>query len=374
MLMPGNPGVQQVVEGSHLDWALRHTGALAVEMFFAMSAFLLWRPFTLAAQSGRRHESVAGYLLRRVARIVPGYWLTLLLVALWLHPYRVLTFPDGLQFFLFGQNLTDATTLGGIPPAWSLAVEAQFYVLLAAVALWRRRSGPGIGFDLGFAWSLVVLAVCWRLGMMGPNDHAAIANKQLLFSLPAHADSFAVGIALAALSARCALRPEPWARVVRDRAGLVFMTAVVAFLGGVLALHIGSVFAMSRTQWLLRTWLLVAVSALLIAPFALAPDRQSVVHRLLAHRRLVRLGRWSFGAYLWHLPIWAGMTAAGVRLATPSAFVIWFAAGVTLSFALGALSWNLVERPVVAWAARRTSRRSEPVARAVLAAAPEPAL
>jgi peptidoglycan/LPS O-acetylase OafA/YrhL len=161
---------------------------------------------------------------------------------------------------------------------------------------------------------------------------------------------------------------------VRDRAGLVFMTAVVAFLGGVLALHIGSVFAMSRTQWLLRTWLLVAVSALLIAPFALAPDRQSVVHRLLAHRRLVRLGRWSFGAYLWHLPIWAGMTAAGVRLATPSAFVIWFAAGVTLSFALGALSWNLVERPVVAWAARRTSRRSEPVARAVLAAAPEPAL
>jgi peptidoglycan/LPS O-acetylase OafA/YrhL len=365
-----SPAGRDVIAATHSNWWLMHTGHAAVEMFFAMSAFLLWRPFTLVAQTGEGRESVGGYALRRVARIVPGFWIALVLIALWHNTPDVLTMPKGLQYFLFGQNLTNATTLGGIGPAWTLAVEAQFYVLLAVVAFARPRGGRSIKFDLAFAGGMALLAAVWRVGVIGPTDHLTRDNLQLVFSLPTHADSFAVGILLATLSVRSELRPDArWAKLLRQNATWVFLGGMALFLIGIRILHLDSPFAIGRDQWLGRAWLWVAVATLLIAPFAFAPDGKGIVHRLLARQTVVKMGRWSFGTYLWHMAIFGGLGAAGMRIATPSAFILFFSAGVVLSFCMGAVSWVVVERPVVRWAARRTARHVAPAPKPVPAQA-----
>jgi peptidoglycan/LPS O-acetylase OafA/YrhL len=313
---------------------------------------------------------VGGYLVRRVARIVPGFWVALVLVALWQHTPNVLTMPDGLQYFFFGQNLTNATTLGGIGPAWTLAVEAQFYVLLALVAAARPWAGKSIRFDLGFAGGMFLLAAVWRVGVIGPTDHLNRENLQLVFSLPTHADSFGVGILLATLSARSALQPDArWAKLLRDNATWIFLGGIALFLIGIRVLHMDSPFALGREQWLGRAWLWVGVATLLIAPFAFAPDGKGIVHRLLARQTVVKMGRWSFGTYLWHMAIFGGLGAAGMRIATPSAFILFFSAGVVLSFCMGAISWVVIERPVVRWAARRTARQTAPAPKPVTAQA-----
>jgi peptidoglycan/LPS O-acetylase OafA/YrhL len=354
---------RQAIAATHTNWLMMHTGQAALEMFFAMSAFLLWRPFTLVAQTGVGRESVGGYALRRVARIIPAYWAALVLIALWQHTPDVLSYPGGLPYFLLGQNLATGTTLGGIGPAWTLAVEMQFYVLLAVAAVFRSRAGQGVRFDLMFAGGLALLAAGWRLGVMGPTDHLTRDHLQLVFSLPSHADSFAFGILLAALSVRSELRPGlAWAGFLRARAGAVFFGGIALFVLGVLALRLHSPFDLTRAQWLGRAWLYAVLAGVLIAPFAFAPDARGIVHRLLARPTLVKLGRWSFGAYLWHLAIWGGLAAAGMRIETVSAFLMWLAAGITLSFAVGAASWVVIERPTIRWAARRTARRHAPAA------------
>jgi len=77
------------VVGTHVGFATGATGATAfggllarmdvgVAIFFALSGFLLFRPFAYAAATGTRRPGARRYLWRRALRILPAYWLTVL--------------------------------------------------------------------------------------------------------------------------------------------------------------------------------------------------------------------------------------------------------------------------------------------------------
>src|SRR3954447_19054048 len=66
--------------GVHLD--------VAVPIFFAVSGFLLYRPFLSATLAGRP-LSVRAYAWRRVVRIVPAYWVALAVIVLWFDLHEV---------------------------------------------------------------------------------------------------------------------------------------------------------------------------------------------------------------------------------------------------------------------------------------------
>src|SRR5919206_3059669 len=51
---------------------------LGLVFFFVLSGFLLYRAFARAALSGERRVDVRRYARRRVARIVPAYWVATL--------------------------------------------------------------------------------------------------------------------------------------------------------------------------------------------------------------------------------------------------------------------------------------------------------
>ncbi len=134
---------------------VRWFGFAGVDLFFALSGFVITHT---QSQHLGRPAAVPGYLLRRLWRIYPTYWVTLALAALaftfilkdpflrygwrdeWLHWLPLLPPPPDNRY---------------IGPAWSLTYEIMFYLVFAVVMVFPRRLGPW----LLAAWGLVVLAV-----------------------------------------------------------------------------------------------------------------------------------------------------------------------------------------------------------------------
>jgi peptidoglycan/LPS O-acetylase OafA/YrhL len=106
-----------------------------VQLFFVLSGFLLFRPYARAMLSGVPLPSWARFYQRRALRILPVYWAALAVMLLTQWP--VASRPLWLNAFTHVALLHDYfprfnRDLDG--PFWTLAVEAQFYLLLPLVA------------------------------------------------------------------------------------------------------------------------------------------------------------------------------------------------------------------------------------------------
>src|SRR3954447_17717840 len=60
----------------------RRVAPLGVAIFFAISGFVLYRPFVVRRSRGITKMWTGRYLVRRVVRIVPAYWLALTCLAI----------------------------------------------------------------------------------------------------------------------------------------------------------------------------------------------------------------------------------------------------------------------------------------------------
>ncbi|HUZ84741.1 MAG TPA: acyltransferase, partial [Gaiellales bacterium] len=115
------------------DGFVSHAEA-GVAVFFAISGFLLYRPFVSVRLNGARSSTLRSYLRRRLLRIVPAYWLALTLLAIW--PGATGVFSGHFWvFYGFGQIYNDNYVLDGIAPAWTLCIEISFYLLLPLYAM-----------------------------------------------------------------------------------------------------------------------------------------------------------------------------------------------------------------------------------------------
>jgi peptidoglycan/LPS O-acetylase OafA/YrhL len=125
-------------------------GKRGVELFFAISGFILAVPFAAHYLAGAPRVRLGQYFLRRITRLEPPYLLALLL----LFVIKIFTSEKDLLPLLFGLAASAAylhTTMFGtlsavMGPSWSLEIEVQFYLLMPLLALvflirnrWLRR-------------------------------------------------------------------------------------------------------------------------------------------------------------------------------------------------------------------------------------------
>lgn len=98
----------------------------------------------------------------------------------------------------------------------------------------------------------------------------------------------------------------------------------------------------------------VVLEAALVLPLAaiVAVASKGQFLKILANRSLSGLGRISYGAYLFHLPVWAVLFALSARFGVGDFFsrgpLTMLVAG-SLSVLTALVSWIMVERPVMAW-------------------------
>jgi peptidoglycan/LPS O-acetylase OafA/YrhL len=309
---------------------------------FAVVVFIVLSGFSLAlspTRHGWRLDAVSKFAQRRARRILPAYWAALafsLAVAWLIVPQPGKGVPDAKSVIVNGllvQNIVPAHS----PNAafWSMAVEAQLYILLPLMLLMVRRWGGAVMLA---AVGVVVAAV----GIFGP--HIPGLDTFVIQSPPDLAALFAVGILTAGIvGAGTACRSWPWPRLALAAAAPVL--ALIWWQG--------SVWTLGHLYWV-DLALGPAIACLLAG---LATGRPARLLHLLDARPLRRLGSFSYSLYLTHAPIVAvvcervvvGRVATGVP-----AFVVSLALVLPLTIGFAWVFAAVFETPFRG--AHRTSR------------------
>lgn len=309
-----------------VDW-----GVLGVRLFFVLSGFLITR-ILLGQRAGvdDSSQTVGGALkafyLRRVLRIFPIYYLTVLVMSLASATIRA----DAPWFLLYLQNLKFAWdgAYGVAPHFWTLAVEEQFYLLWPALLLLapRRMLLPGVA-------ALIAAGPLWRMGVLLLEGNEVTAR---VFTLGC-CDTLGLGALLALLAEgvddpRPALRPVVWIGVL----ALPFVFAAHAFERGEVAWIVAGDLALgcACVGWVAR------------CVYGSQGERPPLDLRLLANPALVFVGKISYGVYVYHFFVPRQVSRVAARFDWELGQATLAAASVVVSLALAALSWFLLERPL----------------------------
>ncbi|WP_205698118.1 acyltransferase [Conexibacter sp. SYSU D00693] len=340
---PAGGGGQEYLE--HLN--------VGVTVFFLISGFLLYRPFVVARLQGRV-VGIRAFGLRRVMRIVPGYWVALTAVAI-AGSGGAAVRDDPLTYYGFAQSFSDTTLLQGIGQAWTLSSELLFYAILPlyAIAVAFGRRGPvRWGVEVAGLLALSIVAFAYT-AVYAPQVTTGESGQWVLFVLPRFLGHFAMGMALALLVVWLGTREAP----PRPLRGLVARPSLTWLAAPVL-------FAIAVEAGLPRATRdvvdgLFAAAVLWPAVFGVAGV--GVAGRVLGARWLLFAGTVSYGIYLYHF---AFITRADSTLSS-AGWIGLFVVGAVGGTVAGWLSWRFVEQPAIRWSRRRQAawdgRRAQPV-------------
>jgi len=330
---------------------------VGVTLFFLISGFLLYRPYAEAIDTGSPLPSIRRYARRRFLRIVPAYWVALTLLACWPGLLGVFT-SDWWVYYGFLQSYRLAWLWGGIRAAWSLSVEAAFYLLLpflgAALAKLCRGRTPRVaaGVQLGTFGAMALFGI----GFHGFVQYARLVD--LYAVLPGMLAWFAAGMSLAVASVRHLGRERDtrWTRSVLEHPGACWTLAFAIYLGIAFAPAFPRPFTGREYTPLAHTVehvLYAAVALLVMLPAVFGEAAGGGSRRFLASRTLAWIGAVSYGVFLWHQPLMVALDARGASRGIPGwPILALLLASLPLTFACAWLSYRLIERPALGLSAR----------------------
>ena len=302
-------------------YVFAHYGGAAVNIFFCLSAFLLYYPHVVGKAPDART-----YYWRRAWRIYPAYLVALLVGALVTvvigKPVLLRDFGSHL-FFAHSWSLTTLKTL--IDPAWSLAGEAQFYLLLPLLALIIKPKQP---------WSLVgaIAAVALlQLPFQGSMYRLAVVDQE---TLPTTNWPFL------ALPFFCGMQAA-W--LVANKPYCCKYLAPVGLIGLALCGSLPAAFFPRQESWLCYLFFYprtLGVSLCSLAAIAGLAGSAGFCTKLLAWKPLRAVGISGFGLFLFHSPIYLLLGQF-----VPASRVPYL--GLPLAIIVGILSYLYIEAPAM---------------------------
>lgn len=351
-------------------------GDSGVAVFFALSAFLLLRPWFRHALLGGHRPQLRSYAVRRVARILPAYWLALAAVLL---VASVAASTGGLgsaakviahTFVLQGFT---GRTYQSFTQTWSLTTELVFYACVPMLgALLVRLVGRSP--DARAVRRLVVLLGALAfVGVLAQGIATAWTRHgstwgagALGTSVIGHAAWFSAGAltALLLVAREANLLPwQPnspisrWARLVRTSPGTALCAAVVVYLAASSSIAGPRDLAAPTVSQSVAKEVLYAVFAGLLVAAATAPTTPGSAADQLGRAPVVHwLGDISYGIFLWHVLVLQVLFLASDRPLFSGGFWWVLVPVVALTVAMASLSAQLVEQPLLRRAHRATTR------------------
>lgn len=360
-----------------------------VTVFFLLSGFLLYRPFAAGALAGGPMPSVRRFYLRRALRILPAYWLAVLVTLGWLSN-RPADRGDYASYLLMIQTYNHHNLDPSLTQMWTLAVEISFYAVLPPLALLAR----GRGGESAIRRQLVLLAglVAVAAGSDLLAHHSNASSLESLIWLPANLDWFAAGMALALLSCLPAtagpaatepVRAGPITRLTARAARLARELATAPgtcwIIGGLLfwlaSLPLGgprNLLVPTGWEWTIKHWLYALAALALLLPLTLGTG--GLLGRLLSSPPMQLLGQLSYGVYLWHLPLLLAIQRGLGQHTFGGHFTELFVLTALAATGVAALSWFGMERRLLRLGSSwfRPGGDSQQVAAASSNAAPQP--
>jgi exopolysaccharide production protein ExoZ len=307
-----------------------------VDIFFVLSGFIMLH---LGHASFGQPGQAWRFLVRRVVRVAPMYWLftSLMLLALLMFPghvaHKAIEWPHALASYVF---LPWENAQGRYYPVlilgWTLNFEMFFYAVMSLSLAFPRPVGlallVGVLAVLGVGG---VFTVAWPTWLSPMNFWW---NPIVL--------EFLMGVGIAALRLR-GLRLTPL------QAGSLVAVALCWMIGS-------HQWGLTGTHWLARPWWMGLPAALLVLSAVCLPETGA----LPAWKRwLSRGGDWSFAIYLSH-PF--SLTAAAMiwhRLGWTS-LEGYMAASLVAGILAGKWVHEWIEVPVTSWMRTRLDRLLRP--------------
>ncbi len=335
-----------------------------VALFFAVSGFLLTRPHFMAHLEGHTRPKAPSYFVRRAARILPVLWLAVAL-AWWLLRTPSSATGDYLAHATLVQTYVGTPLTAGLTQFWSLAVEVSFYLVLPATAALMCRGAADLRWVRRVSVGLVLAMLAGPAWMAGAT---ASGHGQWRLWLPGFLGWFAVGMLLAVWHSA---RTVGLVRAGRVDAVAAYPGTVWAAAAAVLALAgtaLAGPYDLSEPtvgQAATKNLLYTAFGLLVVLPAVAAVRGSSTAPggRVLRSRPVVWLGLISYGIFGYHVIVLA--LVGRVDAFEPFTGAFWGPWVITLvvTIALAAVSYYVVELPVMR-SARRWTSRSRPSAQA----------
>lgn len=305
-------------------------GFLGVDIFFVISGYVISRAYLFPVLE--RRTTLADFYSSRFRRLAPALFLTVMLTALasfvLLKPVDLAIFGQSLllqpfylqnfSFWLGGDALTPPLA-NPLLNTWNLAVEEQFYLLLAGLCLltttrrqffWPTLIGAAA---LSFVFYLV-------FGTMGVSPHSAF------FLLPGRFWQLALGVLVFCLVRKIREAPQTPRPILSIIAvGAIILAPLVPAYPGPLAVTV-------------KTLVACLATAGALALFEL--DREH--YAVLRVRAIRYVGKISYALYLWHWPLLSLAVAVQGRLLTPVEATL----ALVVAAGLASLTYHLVEMPI----------------------------
>jgi peptidoglycan/LPS O-acetylase OafA/YrhL len=362
-----------IIMGYHFGVGWLQGGFFSLDIFYVLSGYLI-TGLLLGEWARAARIKLAAFWLRRARRLLPALLVVLVVVTLvvrFAYPaglYPNLRLADLSALFYFSNWWQIASSgnyfvaTGAVSPlthTWSLAVEEQFYLVWPLVVLavlhvgrrWHRGVDRGMdrglergtdrGVELLLGVSLVgvVASATEMFWLYGPRANIT----RLYFGTDTHAQSILVGSVLACILTLVQRHRnlEGMAPTARTRSARVVLTVVgLCGFAGTLALTnrlTGTSAVAYRGGFLLSA---LSAAAIILGAVCVAGGP---IARFLSLRPMVWMGTVSYGAYLWHYPVFIEFDAARTGMGGLSLLAVRMAA----TFALATASYYLIERPVM---------------------------
>lgn len=334
-------------------------GWAGVDLFFVLSGFLITGILLDTRECTNYFRS---FYSRRALRIFPLYYSFLLLAWLvfpstvradwlpmradwWLYPCYLMNWQ------VLWKDVWHANIVGHF---WSLAVEEQFYfmwplVVLALRPRWLLRT-------LACTEIAILVGRCWWVSQHG-------ANPMLYTATITRMDGLLFGAACAVIVRQ--YRVPRWAVEAMPWLSASFLAAYVAVV------QFGNPRREDSTNLSGGLALLAAGFAAILLYAVLTDSERNWLQTGLRWKPLTRVGKYAYGIYVFHVPLFYFVSQAVSRLPAAIGEAAWFRCATivyefSLAFGLASLSYNFFEKRFLA-----LKDRFEPQ---YPAAAPSPAL
>lgn len=318
--------INRYTPGTIINWhrVTYICGTVGVSLFFTLSGFLLFYQM-YKKREALTWAGVKEYAKKRLLRILPLYYVSILIIVLFFRPY-ILSAAGGVESILYNLVFLRPFRADGTPKVtinpvyWSLVVEMHFYFLLPIFyAIFYR-------FQRVFWFLLVALAgIIYRLAVITLIDNPSM---QFLRLTPANFDFFAFGM----LGAYLFVRREQWLERISNLPMQIGLTILWILFVYFYDLEFGS------------TWSYVFMPTL----FGLITTMTMLAFLLNERTWLARVSTWSpmlfiaqisFSIYVWHTMIVEKMELLPISNLTK------FGLTIIGTLALSVITYYLVEAP-----------------------------
>lgn len=325
----------------HHLWVPAVPGGYGVFLFFIISGFLITR--LLFADIKQNCVSISGFYMRRLFRLYPVICCYISVCVLIIYcrfgDFDIIEVSSVLVYFV--NYLVVCREFNGIEwqfpefkVFWSLSVEEHYYIVFPFIFVWLRTAARIAVLSISL---IVACAVARYAG--ASSDPQLVGSHYFGMLTQYRVDSIAFGVLLAAA---CEMSAAKRFLRMADRYWVIALAAAV-FTAGFILLRDPALKVALR--WPLMGFpIIVFISALIFS------ERYRLIVSLLNSSIFVWVGRLSYSLYVWHM-----LAAYIVFDMYPTA--VSPLTGMFLSFLFAAVSYSLIERPMIRIGKRVRSER-----------------